>query len=426
MDPLSNNDPFSDEATQTDLDEWLRTTEVFEQDVERSRSSEEAAASSAQFPMNFRRQSSLDNVRSDEEVFGISIPASLRAARQLGMELASIDFENTHNSGVSSPSHPSSQLSTSHQPVIGLKAAEPSITIIDLTTDDTVSQPPTTCDPVGTSPTLPHYDHQDEGNPCKRPRKAIESCINTEQILSPVAAAAAAGTGARALQEKSRSCPPATHHSNRDFIYNWQKMSHQDPGQIKDSLPEPINNWQKKSHRDPGRTSPPEPMPPTSSSHGSYLPTSFFRSMDEHSSRLWQMMSSSTSAPHEGGTNLSGSAIMSNTSTYNELEGAMAQTRQSRQMILGALSGITRSDSKNDDSSSANVAATAFKLSEFGMQYGPVDMVGPPLPASSDATTRTTAELSAAEAKRRLERIANEQIILEKRLAELRRRGFSR
>eukprot|EP00986_Skeletonema_menzelii_P003646 scaffold1153_cov147-Skeletonema_menzelii.AAC.2 len=372
MDPLSNNDPFSDEATQTDLDEWLRTTEVFELDVERSRSSEEAAASSAQFPMNFRRQSSLDNVRSDEE------------------------------------------------------AAEPSITIIDLTTDDTVSQP-ATCDPVGTSPILPHYDHQDEGNPCKRPRKAIESCINTEQILSPVAAAAAAGTGARALQEKSRSCPP-THHSNRDFIYNWQKMSHQDPGQIKDSLPEPINNcnWQKKSHRDPGRTSPPEPVPPTSSSHGSYLPTSFFRSMDEHSSRLWQMMSSSTSAPHEGGTNLSGSAIMSNTSTYNELEGAMTQTRQSRQMILGTLSGITRSDSKNDDSSSANAAATAFKLSEFGMQYGPVDMVGPPLPASSDATTRTTAELSSAEAKRRLERIAKEQIILEKRLAELRRRGFSR
>ena len=133
MDGLSGDlDYLRDDVTQTELDEWLQTTDVFEQDVECSRSSEKATSSSAQFPMNLQlqRQSSLDDVRPDEEMFGISIPTSLRAARQLGVELASIDFDNTKNAGVSSSSPSSSQLPTSRQPVIGLKNKQPTCEFI--------------------------------------------------------------------------------------------------------------------------------------------------------------------------------------------------------------------------------------------------------------------------------------------------------
>ncbi len=392
MDPLSSNaDPFSDEAAQKDVSEWLRTTDVLDQDFKRSRSSDEATlSSSARRPNKFRRQSSLDYVLSDEEMVGISISTFLRgAAGQLGVEVESTDFDNTHNSSTS-------QLSTSHQPVNGLKATKPA-SMIDLTTDDAVSQPSTSAH-VSISSTSPHYDHQDKG-------------VNSDQIQSSVAST---GTGARALPDLR---------SSRDFICNRQKMSHQYPRQISESLlePIPINNWRKMSHQDSQMTDAPEP------SHGSSSPNSFFRNMNEHSSQFLRMMSISSATPHGGvSTNsMSGSAIMSDASSYNELEGAMAQTRQSRQMIMGAFSGIARNDSNTD--SSATAAATAGNMPKFGNQNGQIDMVDPAqrLPASSDVN-RTSPGLSAAEAKRSLEQIAKEQMILEKRLAQLQREGFSR
>jgi hypothetical protein len=404
MDPLSSNvDPFSDEAAQKDVSEWLRTTDVLDQDFKRSRSSdEETLSSSARRPNKFRRQSSLDYVLSDEEMVGISISTFLRgAAGQLGVELASTDFDNTHdNSG--------SQLSTSHQPVNGLKATKPA-SIVDLTTEDAVSQPPMSAR-VSISSTSPYYDHQGKDNACIRARKAIDdSNINTGQKQSSIAS-----TGTGALPDLR---------SSRDFICNRQNMSHQYPRQISESLlePIPINNWRKMSHQDSQMTGAPEP------SHGSSSPNSFFRNMSEHSSQFLRMMSISSTTPHEevSTNSMSGKAIMSDTSSYNELEGAMAQTRQSRQMIMGAFSGITRNDSNTDPSATA--AATASNMPKFGTQNGQIDMVDPAqrAPASSDAN-RASPGMSAAEAKRSLEQIAKEQMILEKRLAQLKREGFSR
>ena len=396
MDPLSSNvDPFSDEATQKDVSEWLRTTDVLDQDFKRSRSSDEATlSSSARRPNKFRRQSSLDYVLSDEEMVGISISAFLRgAAGQLGVE-SSTDFDNTHDSS-------SLRLSTSHQPVNALNATKPA-SMIDLTTEDAVSQQPSTSARVSISSTSPYYDHQDKG-------------VNSDQTQSSVAST---GTGERALPDLR---------SSRDFICNRQKMSHQYPRQISESLlePIPINSWRKMSHQDSQMTGAPEP------SHGSSSPISFFRNMSEHSSQFLRMMSISSATPHEGvSTNSmsgSGTAIMSDTSSYNELEGAMAQTpRQSRQMIMGAFSGITRNDSNTD--SSAAVATAACNMPKFGEeQNGQIDMVGPAqrAPASSDVN-RSSPGMSAAEAKRSLEQIAKEQMILEKRLAQLQREGFSR
>jgi hypothetical protein len=391
MDPLSSNvDPFSDEATQKDASEWLRTTDVLDQDFKRSRSSDEAAtSSSARRPNKFRRQSSLDYVLSDEEMVGISISTFLRgAAGQLGEE-SSTKSHNTHNNS-------GSQLSTSHQPVNALNATKPA-SMIDLTTEDAVSQPSTSAH-VSISSTSPHYDHLDKG-------------VNSDQMQSSVAST---GTGARALRDLS----------SRDFICNRQKMSHQYPRQTSESLlePIPINKWRKTNHQDSQMTGPAEP------SHGSSSPISFFRNMSEHSSQFLRMMSISSATPHEEvSTNSmsgSGSAIMSDTSSYNELEGAMAQTRQSRQMVMGAFSGITRNDSSN---SSATVATTARNMPEFRLQNRQIDMVDPAqrAPVSSDVN-RTSPGLSVAEAKRSLEQIAKEQMILEKRLAQLQREGFSR
>jgi len=142
------------------------------------------------------------------------------------------------------------------------------------------------------------------------------------------------------------------------------------------------------------------------------------------------MMSSSSEAPRYGDATIScDSTTLSNRSNgYEELQDAMSQTQQSRRMILGALSGSTRRDSSNDIASSAHhVPATAVQLPEFGIQCGLIGMAGPPphphsLPASSTATRTTSDEVTAAdaEAKRNLESIAREQMILEKRLAEIR------
>ena len=433
-------DHLNDEvSSQTELEEWLQTTDVFEQDFERSRSSQGATSSTAYRPKRSERKSSFDDVRSDERMFGIDVQTALRAARQDGVELASsgdVHVSNINNNSASCSSSSSlkskSQSSNSHQAVIDLTATEPAV--IDLTTN-TLCQPPTTC--ATASPTM-LYDDQDRNDRLgsyKRARMSFDSSTNIEESHNMLSLAdqtsssfvATFGATGHNLMDRTKSCP-TTRRSSVEFINNWQKLSHQDPRRT--SLPESmaINKCQTLSHnQDPRRTSLSESMPPASSQDSS-SPTSFFRSMDEQSSRFHRMIGSGSEAPHYGDATIScDSTTLSNRSNYDELQDAMSQTQQSRRMILGALSGSTRRDSNNDIASSAHhVPATAVQLPEFGIQCGLIGMAGPPphphsLPASSTAT-RTTDEVAAAEAeaKRNLESIAREQMILEKRLAEIR------
>jgi len=433
-------DHLNDEvSSQTELEEWLQTTDVFEQDFERSRSSQGATSSTAYRPKRSERKSSFDDVRSDERMFGIDVQTALRAARQDGVELASsgdVHVSNINNNSASCSSSSSlkskSQSSNSHQAVIDLTATEPAV--IDLTTN-TLCQPPTTC--ATASPTM-LYDDQDRNDRLgsyKRARMSFDSSTNIEESHNMLSLAdqtsssfvATVGATGHNLMDRTKSCP-TTRRSSVEFINNWQKLSHQDPRRT--SLPESmaINKFQTLSHnQDPRRTSLSESMPPASSQDSS-SPTSFFRSMDEQSSRFHRMIGSGSEAPHYGDATIScDSTTLSNRSNYDELQDAMSQTQQSRRMILGALSGSTRRDSNNDIASSAHhVPATAVQLPEFGIQCGLIGMAGPPphphsLPASSTAT-RTTDEVAAAEAeaKRNLESIAREQMILEKRLAEIR------
>ena len=119
---------------------------------------------------------------------------------------------------------------------------------------------------------------------------------------------------------------------------------------------------------------------------------------------------------------ISDSTITSNRSCCNEFHVAMEQTQQSRRMIMGALSGSTRSEGNNHVASGAHVAATALKMPECGMQCGLGGVAGlpNPRPNSSDATgTKTMLTKAEVEAKRNLEGIARQQMILEKRLAEM-------
>eukprot|EP00985_Skeletonema_marinoi_P002595 scaffold1065_cov128-Skeletonema_marinoi.AAC.7 len=434
-------DHLNDEVSQTELEEWLQTTDVFEQDFERSRSSQGATSSTAYRPKrsDFKRKSSFDDVRSDERMFGIDVQTALRAARQDGVELASsgdVHVSNINNYSASCSSSSSlkskSQSSNSHQAVIDLTATEPAV--IDLTTN-TLCQPPTTC--ATASPTMLYndQDRNDRLGSYKRARMTFDSSTNIEESHNMLSLAdqtsssfvATIGATGHNLMDRTKSCP-TTHRSSVEFINNWQKLSHQDPRRT--SLPESmaINKCQTLSHnQDPRRTSLSESMPPASSQDSS-SPTSFFRSMDEQSSRFHRMIGSGSEAPHYGDATIScDSTTLSNRSNYDELQDAMSQTQQSRRMILGALSGSTRRDSNNDIASSAHhVPATAVQLPEFGIQCGLIGMAGPPphphsLPASSTAT-RTTDEVTAAdaEAKRNLESIAREQMILEKRLAEIR------
>ena len=435
-------DHLNDEVSQTELEEWLQTTDVFEQEFERSRSSQGVTSSPTYRPKrsDFKRKSSFDDVRSDERVFGIDVQTALRgAAQQDGVELASsgdVHVSNINNYSASCSSSSSlkskSQSSNSHQAVIDLTATEPAI--IDLTTN-TLCQPPTTC--ATASPTM-MYDqdrNDDRLGSYKRARMSFDSSTNIEEshnmlsLADPTSSSFVANIGATGhnLLDRTKSCP-TTHRSSVEFINNWQKLSHQDPRRT--SLPESmeIHKCQTLSHQDPRRTSLSESMPPASSQDSS-SPTSFFRSMDEQSSRFHRMMNSGSEAPHYGDATIScDSTTLSNRSNYDELQDAMSQTQQSRRMIMGALSGSTRRDSNNDIASSAHhVPATAVQLPEFGIQCGLIGMAGPPphphsLPASSTATRTTDSEVTAAdaEAKRNLESIAREQMILEKRLAEIR------
>jgi hypothetical protein len=419
-------DYLSDGVSQTELDEWLQTTDVFDQDVERLRPAPEDTAPPTQRPkrrdFDLDHKSSLEHGRSEKDMFGIDFPTAIRAAADRKARV------KTHNSSVSSASSlcskSKSQTITSPrpvidpQPVIDLTASEPAI--IDLTTTDNLPQPP-------------------RPSPCKRARRTFDSNINIDQLLTLMgkpssSSVAAPGTEARAhnLLESARSYPPTRRTSvgSTESINNWQKQSYQYPQRTR-SLPEvmPINNWQKKSHQDSRRISLPEPMPPSSSKDSS-SPTSFFRDMDEHSSRIHRMMSSSSAVSHVGDdtNSISDSTITSNRSCCNEFHVAMEQTQQSRRMIMGALSGSTRSDGNNHVASGAHVAATALKMPECGMQCGLGEVAGLPYPRpnSSDATgTRNVATKAEAEVKRNLECIAREQMILEKRLAEM-YRGIGR
>mmetsp|Transcript_5548 Transcript_5548/g.8128 ORF Transcript_5548/g.8128 Transcript_5548/m.8128 type:complete len:442 (+) Transcript_5548:233-1558(+) len=433
-------DHLNDEVSQTELEEWLQTTDVFEQDFERSRSSQGATSSPPYRPKrsDFKRKSSFDDVRSDERMFGIDVQTALRAAQQDRMELASsgdVHVSNINNYSASCSSSSSlkskSQSSNSHQAVIDLTATEPAI--IDLTTN-TLCQPPTTCATASPAMLYDDQDRNDRLGSYKRARMSFDSSTNIEEshnMLSLVdqtssSFVATVGATGHNLMDRTKSCP-TTRRSSVEFINNWQKLSHQDPRRT--SLPESmaINKCQTLSHQDPRRTSLSESMPPASSQDSS-SPTSFFRSMDEQSSRFHRMIGSGSEAPHYGDATIScDSTTLSNRSNYDELQDAISQTQQSRRMILGALSGSTRRDSNNDIASSAHhVPATAVQLPEFGIQCGLIGMAGPPphphsLPPSSTAT-RTTDEVTAAEAeaKRNLESIAREQMVLEKRLAEIR------
>lgn len=417
MEDLSGDlDYLSDDVTQTEFDEWLQTTDVFEQDVERP-AQEVIAPPPVQRPKrsDFKHKSSLEHIRCEKDVFGIDFSTALRAAdRKVGA--------GTQNSWMSSASSlrskSESQSSTSPRPVIDLTATEP--TIIDLTTTDTLPQPPILC---------------------KRARRTFDSNINIEQMLTLMgkpSSSSVAATVARVrhnFPQRTKSCPPTRRSSvnSIESINGWQKLSHLDSR--KRSFPESmsINNWQKKSHQVSRRISLPEPMPPTStptptSSEDSTPPTSFFHKMDEYSTQFHRMMSNSSAASHvRDCTNSTSVSMLSTKKHFNEFQGAMEQTQQSRRMIMGALSpGGTRSDGINDVASSARVDALAVKkMPEFGIQcgLGVVASLPNPIRNSSDATrTKNVVTKAETEAKRHLESIAREQMILEKRLAEMYRR----
>ncbi len=335
-------DDLGDDISQSELDEWLHASDVFEQDAERLRLAQEVTAAPVKRP---KRRDSFE-YGSGEDVFGIDFPTALRAAdRKFGAE--------TQNPLISSASSLCSksqtQMPTSSRPVTDLTATKP--TRIDLTTTATVTLPQ---QPV----------------PYEQTRKTFGSDI---------------------IIDHSRR--------TRSLL---------------------------------------EPLPQTFSKH-STPPTSFFRDMDEHSSRFRRMMSSSSAVSYVGDdTNSLSDSIMSANSYFNELQGAMAQTQQSRRMIIGALSDSERSDGNNDVATSAHAAAAAVKINNhiassaqhvndsnrdariWNANYWIRRGGRLPNPVSDATRTTTTNDVTKTEAnaKRALE-IARENMILEKRLAEL-------
>ena len=342
MEDLSRTlDDLGDDISQSELDEWLHASDVFEQDVERLRLAQEVTAAPVK---RLKRRDSFE-YGSGEDVFGIDFPTALRAAdRKFGAE--------TQNPLISSASSLCSksqtQMPTSSRPVTDLTATKP--TRIDLTTTVTLPQQP---------------------GPYEQTRKTFGSDI---------------------IIDHSRR--------TRSLL---------------------------------------ESLPQTFSKH-STPPTSFFRDMDEHSSRFRRMMSSSSAVSYVGDdTNSLSDSIMSTNSYFNELQGAMAQTQQSRRMIIGALSDSERSDGNNDVATSAHAAAAAVKINNhvassaqhvndgdariwnanYWIRRG--GRLPNPIRNSSDGTrTTTTNDVIKIEAnsKRALE-IARENMILEKRLAEM-------
>ncbi len=409
MDDLSvTSDLLSEDLTQADLDEWLHTTDVFEQNVELERPAQ--IVTTTPHVHRPKRRDSFDCLEKD--VFGIDVSTALRAPadRKIGAELAS-DLDQTHHSRrVSVSSLCSKSLSSiSPQPVLDLTANESAI--IDLTTTDTLPKPPILF---------------------KRARKSFDadSSINVDQMLmrmgkpssSSIAATIPEARGCNLL-EKAKSCPP----TRRFSVGSTELMS---------------KNWQKKS---PRRVSLPGALPPTSRRHSSPS-TSFFRHMDEHSTRLQRMISTGSAVSHVGDDmNSMNDSIMSNRSLLSELQDSMAQTQQSRRMIIDALSD---SDGKIDVASSAHVdvaaAATAAavkidndvtsgvhvdvsavkkKMTEFGMQSVRGGVAGLPKPVRNSsnairATNNDEMTKTGADKKRYFE-VAREKMILEKRLSEM-------
>lgn len=269
MENLSGNldldlDDLSDDISQSELNEWLHTTDVFEQDVARLQVAQAVTAPPVQRP---KRRDSFE-YDMEQDIFGIDFSTALRAAdRKVEAERQNPLISSS--SSLCSKSQSQTHTSTSPRPAIDLTATRQ--TIIDLTTTDTLPQ---------ATP-----------GPCERARNSFESNINIDH------------------SQQTRSLL--------------------------------------------------EPMPKTLRKHSSPS-RSFFRDMDEHSSRLRRMMSSSSAVSHIGDdTSSMSDSIMSTRSHFNELQGAMAQTQQSRRMIIRALSDSERSDGNNDVASSAHVAAAA-------------------------------------------------------------------
>ena len=417
-----------DEVNQTELVEWLRSTDVLEEDVQRSRSAPKAAASSsAQRPKrrDFIRRSSLDDhVPSDRKIFGIDADTALSA---LGKGFASSKIRKTHNPWASSSSSSSSHtvepppqessVPPTRRPFDRSSYHQP---IIDLTATDNNLDEPLTCAPVGASPSsiMLHHSPVDFN---KRARMSFEdnnNNINVEESQMPLvdqtSASSSTAEGGGGMRTQSCHTTRCSSAPEDDFMTRRQKMYQQGPR----------------------RTSLlPESMPPLSKDSSS--PTSFFRNMDDQSSHFYRMMSSSGAECHGDAMDISDTTTnmmdssdntkMSSSSYFNdELQSAMEQTQQSRRLILDAfLDSSARSDGNNVFASSAgagNVAAAVGTLEEFGMQCGVVGKDCPPhpLPTSAD-TTRATAKVEVtateAKAKRHLKRIAREQLILEKRFA---------
>ena len=136
-------------------------------------------------------------------------------------------------------------------------------------------------------------------------------------------------------------------------------------------------------------------------------------------------------------SNVSNSSIY-----YDEMQVAMEQTHQSRRMIMNTLldgSGKEGIDINNGHAVASGVAEIANKMMEEELGVQQCGVVGeggippPPPPPSMTITTPMTAAqrrkkaAEEAEAKRSLERIRREQMILEKRLTELQlQRGSGR
>jgi hypothetical protein len=413
----------NEEVTPEELEAWLRSTNVLEED-----SRAQLAPEATQRPKrrDFKRKCSLDFIPTDGKIFGLDAKTVLRAAN-LSASSSPSSSTTPSPTTLKMDLKPSSSEISSPLPStlrsFDCSYRHPNVDD-EMVTDISLPHRPLTCAPLGASPSLTGYP--DLVAFAKRARKDSSNTKGTQTSLkanddyhptssSPSDAAERGGAGMQQLRRFSL-----------DFMAKWQKLRQQGPR-------------------------------PTSSlpNGNSSSPRSFYRSMDEQSSQFYRMMSNSSSGNNSNAVDVhynevaavdssdstkmaidsSDSTKMSSISNYyDELQNAMEQTQRSRRMIMDAIS-----DGDNDDvaSKSADVATEYQMMMEetYGRQQcGVIGMDGPPPPppstshysTSMDTTMITSAQRKKAaeeeeEARRDLERILREQMILEKRLTELQR-----
>ncbi len=443
-------DDLSEEVTPDELEAWLRTTEVIEEeDNRRTQSAPEATRSTSTKQRHFKRKTSLDYAASDDgRIFGIDAQTALRAA-QLGSSPAQ-----------SSPASPKSSSPTDAllKPSSGKGATtSSSLPQTHRPFDRSHHQPasfdsmyrPLTCAPIISAPTNFKECNDDVGAFKKRARMSSFDDIDnnvTEGSQTPLAPTSSEDHQTLSYpsvtaNRRRQSCPStSSRRSSLEFKTRWRNLLSRQQGQ------------------GPRRTSLPEsmlsPAPTTGSIRQetpSSCPASFFHRMEKQSFQFYRVMSSGCSSNnveqdghHDDNAmmmDVSETSNVSNSSSYyDELQAAMEQTHQSRRMIMNTLldgSGKEGIDINNGHAVASGVAEIANKMLEEELGVQQCGVVGegglPPPPPSMTTTTimaaaqRRKKAAEEAEAKRSLERIRREQMILEKRLTELQlQRGSGR